>query len=297
MQLEKFIKSVEYGVCDQLTPLVRRVIANNPGGFTFTGTGTYIIGNKNIAVIDPGPIDDDHYNALMKATSGQEITHILLTHNHNDHSPLAKKLKSETGAKIYYKNLSNVELAQDDFEEGYDRNIEGDIELKDGDKIETNEWSIEAIHTPGHTSNHICYALLDENILFSGDHVMGWSTTVIVPPDGDMDDYKKLILQNAKAPKQAKDKSASTPVKTNASQKKKINRVKLKHQAQELEKKIETGNAQKDEIETKMADPDFYNRHDGAEIARLTQILTQTVESLATDEENWLEILSQLEDS
>ena len=189
MQLEKFIKSIEYGVCDQLTPLVRRVIANNPGGFTFTGTGTYIIGNKNIAVIDPGPIDDDHYNALLKATSGQKITHILLTHNHNDHSPLAKKLKSETGAKIYYKNLSNVELAQDDFEEGYDRNIEGDIELKDGDKIETNEWSIEAIHTPGHTSNHICYALLDENILFSGDHVMGWSTTVIVPPDGDMEDY------------------------------------------------------------------------------------------------------------
>ena len=189
MQLEKFIKSIEYGVCDQLTPLVRRVIANNPGGFTFTGTGTYIIGNKNIAVIDPGPIDNDHYNAIMKATSEQKITHILLTHNHNDHSPLAKKLKSETGAKIYYKNLSNVELAQDDFEEGYDRNIEGDIELKDGDKIETNEWSIEAIHTPGHTSNHICYALLDENILFSGDHVMGWSTTVIVPPDGDMEDY------------------------------------------------------------------------------------------------------------
>ena len=189
MQLEKFIKSIEYGVCDQLTPLVRRVIANNPGGFTFTGTGTYIIGNKNIAVIDPGPIDNDHYNAIMKATSEQKITHILLTHNHNDHSPLAKKLKSETGAKIYYKNLSNVELAQDDFEEGYDRNIEGDIELKDGDKIETDEWSIEAIHTPGHTSNHICYALLDENILFSGDHVMGWSTTVIVPPDGNMDDY------------------------------------------------------------------------------------------------------------
>ena len=189
MQLEKFIKSIEYGVCDQLTPLVRRVIANNPGGFTFTGTGTYIIGNKNIAVIDPGPIDNDHYNAIMKATSEQKITHILLTHNHNDHSPLAKKLKSETDAKIYYKNLSNIELAQDDFEEGYDRNIEGDIELKDGDKIETDEWSIEAIHTPGHTSNHICYALLDENILFSGDHVMGWSTTVIVPPDGNMDDY------------------------------------------------------------------------------------------------------------
>ena len=200
MQLEKFIKSIKYGNCDQLTPLVRRVIANNPGGFTFTGTGTYIIGKKNIAVIDPGPIDNDHYNALIKATEGQKITHILLTHNHNDHSPLAKRLKSETGAKIYFKNLSNSDLAQDDFEEGYDRNIEGDVELNDNDLIKTDEWSIEAIHTPGHTSNHICYALLDENILFSGDHVMGWSTTVIVPPDGNMDDYlvslKKLLSRN-----------------------------------------------------------------------------------------------------
>ena len=200
MQLEKFIKSIKYGNCDQLTPLVRRVIANNPGGFTFTGTGTYIIGKKNIAVIDPGPIDNDHYNALIKATEGQKITHILLTHNHNDHSPLAKRLKSETGAKIYFKNLSNSDLAQDDFEEGYDRNIEGDVELNDNDLIKTDEWSIEVIHTPGHTSNHICYALLDENILFSGDHVMGWSTTVIVPPDGNMDDYlvslKKLLSRN-----------------------------------------------------------------------------------------------------
>ena len=200
MQLEKFIKSVKYGNCDQLTPLVRRVIANNPGGFTFTGTGTYIIGKKNIAVIDPGPIDNDHYNALIKATEGQKITHILLTHNHNDHSPLAKRLKSETGAKIYFKNLSNSDLAQDDFEEGYDRNIEGDIELNDKDIIKSDEWSIEVIHTPGHTSNHICYALLDENILFSGDHVMGWSTTVIVPPDGNMDDYlvslEKLLSRN-----------------------------------------------------------------------------------------------------
>ena len=200
MHLEKFIKSIEYGNCDQLTPLVKRVIANNPGGFTFTGTGTYMIGKKNIAVIDPGPIDDDHYNALIKATEGQKITHILLTHNHNDHSPLAKRLKSETGAKIYFKNLSNSDLAQDDFEEGYDRNIEGDVELNDNDLIKTDEWSIEAIHTPGHTSNHICYALLDENILFSGDHVMGWSTTVIVPPDGNMDDYlsslEKLLSRN-----------------------------------------------------------------------------------------------------
>ncbi len=200
MQLEKFIKSVKYGNCDQLTPLVRRVIANNPGGFTFTGTGTYIIGKKNIAVIDPGPIDNDHYNALIKATEGQKITHILLTHNHNDHSPLAKRLKSETGAQIYFKNLSNSDLAQDDFEEGYDRNIEGDIELNDNDIIKSDEWSIEVIHTPGHTSNHICYALLDENILFSGDHVMGWSTTVIVPPDGNMDDYlaslEKLLSRN-----------------------------------------------------------------------------------------------------
>ena len=200
MSPEDFIDSFEYGNCDKISPLIRRIIANNPGPFTFTGTGTYIIGKENLAIIDPGPIDQNHFDAIIKSTKGQTITHILLTHNHNDHSPLAKKIKEETGAKIYFKNLSNDIQTEDQFEEGYDKDIEGDIELSDGDIIETNEWTVEAIHTPGHTSNHICYSLAEEDVLFSGDHVMGWSTTVIVPPDGDMNDYinslKKLLKRS-----------------------------------------------------------------------------------------------------
>ena len=200
MSPEDFINSFEYGNCDKISPLIRRIIANNPGPFTFTGTGTYIIGKENLAIIDPGPIDQNHFDAIIKSTKGQTITHILLTHNHNDHSPLAKKIKEETGAKIYFKNLSNDIQTEDQFEEGYDKDIEGDIELSDGDIIETNEWTVEAIHTPGHTSNHICYSLTEEDVLFSGDHVMGWSTTVIVPPDGDMNDYinslKKLLKRS-----------------------------------------------------------------------------------------------------
>lgn len=200
MSPEDFIDSFEYGNCDKISPLIRRIIANNPGPFTFTGTGTYIIGKENLAIIDPGPIDQNHFDAIVKSTKGQTITHILLTHNHNDHSPLAKKIKEETGAKIYFKDLSNDIQTEDQFEEGYDKDIEGDIELSDGDIIETNEWTVEAIHTPGHTSNHICYSLAEEEVLFSGDHVMGWSTTVIVPPDGDMSDYinslKKLLKRS-----------------------------------------------------------------------------------------------------
>lgn len=200
MSPEDFIDSFEYGNCDKISPLIRRIIANNPGPFTFTGTGTYIIGKENLAIIDPGPIDQNHFDAIIKSTKGQTITHILLTHNHNDHSPLAKKIKEETGAKIYFKDLSNDIQTEDQFEEGYDKDIEGDIELSDGDIIETNEWTVEAIHTPGHTSNHICYSLAEEDVLFSGDHVMGWSTTVIVPPDGDMSDYinslKKLLKRS-----------------------------------------------------------------------------------------------------
>lgn len=200
MSPEDFIDSFEYGNCDKISPLIRRIIANNPGPFTFTGTGTYIIGTENLAIIDPGPIDQKHFDAIVKSTKGQTITHILLTHNHNDHSPLAKKIKEETGAKIYFKNISNYIETEDQFEEGYDKDIKGDIELSDGDIIETDEWTLEAIHTPGHTSNHICYSLAEEDVLFSGDHVMGWSTTVIVPPDGNMNDYinslKKLLMRS-----------------------------------------------------------------------------------------------------
>ena len=195
--------SFEYGACDQVTPLVRRVIANNPGPFTYTGTGTYIVGSKELAVIDPGPLDDNHLEAILTATKNEKITHIMVTHTHNDHSPLAKSLKERTGALIYSFDQNSINIGENNkFEEGYDNKFSCDINLKDGDIIKGGDWTLEAIHTPGHTSNHLCYSLKEEKILFSGDHVMGWSTTVIVPPDGDMEDYiqslEKLLRRDDK---------------------------------------------------------------------------------------------------
>lgn len=195
--------SFEYGACDQVTPLVRRVIANNPGPFTYTGTGTYIVGSKELAIIDPGPLDDNHLEAILTATKDEKITHIMVTHTHNDHSPLAKSLKERTGALIYSFDQNSINIGENNkFEEGYDNKFSCDINLKDGDIIRGGDWTLEAIHTPGHTSNHLCYSLKEEKILFSGDHVMGWSTTVIVPPDGDMEDYiqslEKLLRRDDK---------------------------------------------------------------------------------------------------
>ena len=195
--------SFEYGACDQVTPLVRRVIANNPGPFTYTGTGTYIVGSKELAIIDPGPLDDNHLEAILTATKNEKITHIMVTHTHNDHSPLAKSLKERTGALIYSFDQNSINIGENNkFEEGYDNKFSCDIKLKDGDLIRGGDWTLEAIHTPGHTSNHLCYSLKEEKILFSGDHVMGWSTTVIVPPDGDMEDYiqslEKLLRRDDK---------------------------------------------------------------------------------------------------
>ena len=181
----------EYGDCDQISPLIRRVIAKNPGPFTFTGSGTYIIGTGKVAVIDPGPRREEHLHALLKAVEGEEVTHILVTHTHNDHSPLAKELKAATGAKTYafgpYPVSGDVDGSP--MEEGHDTEFDPDVRLKDGEIISGDGWIMEAVHTPGHTSNHMCFALKEERALFSGDHVMGWSTSVIVPPDGDMKSY------------------------------------------------------------------------------------------------------------
>ena len=186
--------SFEYGVSEQITPLVKRVIAKNPGPFTYTGTGTFIVGTKELAVIDPGPIDNSHLNAIIKACGKSKISHIIITHTHNDHSPLSKPLQKKTGAPIYSFLNKNMDTKTDNqFEEGYDNSFKPDVIIKDGDLIKGYDWTLEAIHTPGHTSNHMCYSLAEESILFSGDHVMGWSTTVIVPPDGDMDEYLKSL--------------------------------------------------------------------------------------------------------
>ena len=181
----------EYQKAQRLTPLIRRVIARNPSPFTFKGTGTYILGYGSVAVIDPGPLVSEHIEALKFALNEETVTHILVTHTHMDHSPAAEPLKSYWGAKTYGygPHGSDVMRKNSKFEEGSDFNFFPDIKLHHGDLIKGDDWTIEALHTPGHTSNHMCYALHEENALFTGDHVMGWSTSVIAPPDGNMTQY------------------------------------------------------------------------------------------------------------
>ncbi len=198
-----FVREIEfeYGACDDLSPLIRRVIAKNSGPFTFTGTGTYIIGRGQVAVIDPGPRDETHFEALMRAIEGETVSHILITHTHNDHSPLARELQATTGAQTYgYGPHGSGADESAKVEEGGDMDFVPDVAIRGGDKIEGKGWTVEAVHTPGHTSNHICFGLAEEKVLFTGDHVMGWSTSVITPPDGNMADYfaslRKLLTRD-----------------------------------------------------------------------------------------------------
>src|SRR3990167_40683 len=186
----------DYGACDQVSPLIRRVVANNPGPFTFLGTGTYIVGQGEVAVIDPGPDLPEHLEAILAALDpGERVSHILVTHHHSDHSPLARPLQEKTGAPIYGCAVGvQAEESTIKTGAGADLGFSPDVSLCGGGQvIEGPGWTIEAIATPGHTSNHICYALREENALFSGDHIMGWSTTVITPPDGDMTDYMESL--------------------------------------------------------------------------------------------------------
>jgi len=181
----------EYETLAQLSPLIQRVIANNPGPFTYTGTGVYIIGEKNVAVIDPGPDMPEHRAALDEALKGRKVTHVLMTHHHIDHSPLAIPLARDHNCQVYGYGVQTrpPEGGEVRLEAGDDLTFKPDVEIRDGDVIEGEGWTIDAIHTPGHTSNHMCYSLREENTLFSGDHIMGWSTSVVSPPDGHMGDY------------------------------------------------------------------------------------------------------------
>lgn len=185
----------EYGRCDRLSPRIRRVICNNPGPFTFTGTGTYIIGNGTVAVIDPGPIDETHMEAILAALEPDEtVSHIIITHTHGDHSPGSAPLKQKTGAPIYGMSPTKHESVDGpQMEEDADETFAPDHEVAHGDIITGGDWSLEAVHTPGHMAAHICYALREEKALFTGDHVMGWSTSVIIPPDGSMRDYMQSL--------------------------------------------------------------------------------------------------------
>lgn len=182
----------DYGVADEVAPGLRRVVARNPGAFTFHGTGTYIVGRGRVAVIDPGPDLPDHVEALLAATAGETISHIVVTHTHLDHSPASRPLKAATGAPIVGfgpHGSGRGDALGARVEEGADTAFHPDHRLRDGDVIAGPGWTLEAIHTPGHTSNHLCFAFPEADALFSGDHVMGWSTTVVVPPDGDMAAY------------------------------------------------------------------------------------------------------------
>ncbi|MGL4313481.1 MAG: MBL fold metallo-hydrolase, partial [Sphingomonas sp.] len=172
-----------------LEPLVARVLAPNPSPYTFTGTQTYIVGASDVAVIDPGPDDPRHIDVLVRAIDGRPVRAIACTHTHIDHSPAAAALKAATGAPI----IGCAQLALDDSgpraDASFDRGYSPDTVLGDGERISGAGWTIAAVATPGHTSNHLCYALEESGALFTGDHVMGWSTSVVSPPDGDMHAY------------------------------------------------------------------------------------------------------------
>lgn len=183
-----------YGRCDQVSPLIRRVVANNPGAFTFTGTGTYIVGRDapgaEVAVIDPGPLDEAHLAALMAAVEGQRVSHVLVTHTHRDHAPLARPFSKAVSAPILAAQPPARDThASGGLDEDDDDSFQPDIVLKGGERLAGDGWTLEALFTPGHASNHMAFVLQQEKALFSGDHVMGWSTTVVAPPDGDMADY------------------------------------------------------------------------------------------------------------
>ena len=181
------------GMAIALSPLVHRVLAPNPSPFTYTGTQTYIVGEAAVAVIDPGPDDADHLAALTAAIGDRPVVAILCTHTHRDHSPAARPLSARTGAPV----TGCAPLTLDDdgprADAAFDADYRPDRVLSDGEQVEGPGWTLEAVATPGHTSNHLCFALRQEKALFSGDHVMGWSTSVISPPDGDMTAYMRSM--------------------------------------------------------------------------------------------------------
>ncbi len=168
-------------------------MAHNPGPFTFFGTGTYVVGHGKVAVIDPGPDLPEHVAALLAGLAGETVSHILITHTHLDHSPAAAALQAATGAPTH--GFGPHGRYGDTGESGADLAFTPDHRLGDGDGVEGPGWRLEAVHTPGHASNHLCFALPQERALFSGDHVMGWSTTVVAPPDGDMAAYMRSLAK------------------------------------------------------------------------------------------------------
>ena len=194
--------SLEPDRVQEVAPGVRAIVADNPSPFTFKGTISYIVGHGQVAIIDPGPDDVAHVAALLDTVRGETVTHIFVTHTHRDHSPAAAKIKDATGAKVLAQGphrparpLHTGEIRR--LDASVDLDFRPDITLADGEIVNGKGWTLQAVATPGHTANHMAYAFKEADLLFAGDHVMAWSTTVVAPPDGAMSDYMASLQKLA----------------------------------------------------------------------------------------------------
>ena len=184
----------QHGESVDVAPGVRRVTAGNIGPFTFRGTNTYLVGDRELAVIDPGPDDPAHLEALIRAIGDSTVSHILVSHTHRDHSPAARHLAAATGAPVLaegrHRSARDLHIGEiNPLDASADHSFAPDIELEDGSIVKGDGWTMEAVATPGHTANHLAFAFREEDILFSADHVMAWSTSIVAPPDGSMGDF------------------------------------------------------------------------------------------------------------
>ncbi len=184
-------------------PGVRRIMADNPGPFTFKGTLSYIVGRGKVAIVDPGPADERHIGALLDAVRNETVTHIFVTHTHRDHSPAVPAIKAATGATVYaegpHRAARPLHIGEHNpLDSSGDRDFRPDVALKDGEVVAGDGWTIEAVTTPGHTANHMAYAFKENNALFVGDHVMAWATSIVAPPDGAMSDYMASLNKLAR---------------------------------------------------------------------------------------------------
>ena len=180
---------VDYGVAENIAPGIRRIVAQNPGPYTFLGTNTYLVGDSEVAIIDPGPQDETHLEAIARATRGQRVSHILITHSHRDHCDGARPLQRRLGGEIVAYGPTGTErgAVAPGLGDGFiDSAFQPDVPVTDGDTIKANGFALDVLHMPGHAPDHLCFALIGERTVFTGDHVMGWNTTVIAPPEGNM---------------------------------------------------------------------------------------------------------------
>jgi glyoxylase-like metal-dependent hydrolase (beta-lactamase superfamily II) len=191
------------GAPKEVAPGVRALVANNPGPFTFKGTVSYIVGRGKVAIVDPGPDDDAHIGALLDAVRGETVTHIFVTHTHRDHSPAVPKVKAATGAQVFAEGPHRLarplhfgETRR--LDASADMEFHPDVALADGETVSGDGWTLEAVTTPGHTANHMAFAVKERDLLFAGDHVMAWSTTIVAPPDGAMSDYMASLEKLAR---------------------------------------------------------------------------------------------------